>query len=329
LIDYLVVGHVTEDQWPEGPTPGGTVTYSSRTARAFVPRVAVLTAADDRLDTVSAFPGIDVHRIDAPTTTRFSNRYTPAGRVQVVSPCPVVLTPDCLNECLRQCAILHLGPVCNEISPLMITQACAHTFVGLTPQGWMRRWDAQGHVASRAANWVDAGLLLARANAVVVSIDDVAGDWAIARGWAAQTDTLVVTQGPLGCTAFRGGRAVQVPAPHVQEVEPTGAGDIFATVLFIALQRGDALPDACALANCIAAQSVMRLRLAGVPTAADVALCRTPPPTPPLPGEGSRTSPPTSSQRGEGSSSSPPAQLQPGEGRSSSPPTPPLHGAER
>jgi sugar/nucleoside kinase (ribokinase family) len=60
----------------------------------------------------------------------------------------------------------------------------------------------------------------------------------------------------------------------VQEVDPTGAGDIFATVLFIALRRGDALPAACALANCIAAQSVTRPRLSGVPTAADMVLCR-------------------------------------------------------
>ncbi len=275
MIDYLVVGHVTEDQWPEGPTPGGTVTYASRTARAFLPHVAVLTAADGRLDVASAFPGIDVHRLDAPTTTRFNNVYTPSGRVQTVSPCPVVLAPGCLSGALRHSAILHLGPVCNEVSPLMALRVSADTFVGITPQGWMRRWDGRGHVTSRASDWVDAGLVLPRANAVVVSVDDVAGDWAIAHNWAAQTDTLVVTQGPLGCTAFRGGRAMRVPAPHVQEVEPTGAGDIFAAVLFIALQRGDALADACALANCIAAQSVTRPHLAGVPTADDVALCRT------------------------------------------------------
>jgi sugar/nucleoside kinase (ribokinase family) len=56
-------------------------------------------------------------------------------------------------------------------------------------------------------------------------------------------------------------------------VEPTGAGDIFAAVLFIALRRGENPLQACALANCIAAQSVTRLRLAGIPSAQDVALC--------------------------------------------------------
>ena len=273
MIDYLAIGHVTEDQWPEGPTPGGTVTYASRTARAFLQNVSVLTAADGTLNIASAFSGIDVHRLDAPSTTRFRNIYTPAGRVQIVSPCPLILTPDSLTGALRESAIMHLGPVCNEISPQLVWQAHEDTFVGITPQGWMRRWDAQGHVTSTASNWEGAGVVLPRANAVVISIDDVAGDWDIARDWASQTETLIVTQGPLGCTAFRHGQTVHVPAPLEQEVDPTGAGDIFAAVLFIALQRGDDLSGACALANCIAAQSVTRIHLDGVPTAPDVALC--------------------------------------------------------
>jgi sugar/nucleoside kinase (ribokinase family) len=273
MIDYLAIGHVTEDQWPEGPTPGGTVTYSSRTARAFLSNVEVLTAADSSLNIASAFPSITVRRLDAPATTRFSNVYTPNGRVQIVSPCPVMLTPAALTTEMLQASIIHLGPVCNEIDPQVALRVHPDTFVGVTPQGWMRRWDAKGHVSSQASNWADADVLLPRANAVVTSIDDVAGDWSIAHAWAARTPTLVVTQGRLGCTAFSAGRSVHVPAPHVQEVDPTGAGDIFATVLFIALQRGDALPAACALANCFAAQSVTRPRLSGVPTAADMILC--------------------------------------------------------
>ena len=273
MIDYLAVGHVTEDQWPEGPTPGGTVTYSSRTARAYLERVSVLTAADGSLDVASAFPSIDVHRLEAPSTTRFRNIYTSTGRVQIVSPCPVILTPDRLTGEMGRAAIMHLGPVCNEIDPQVALCAHPDTFVGITPQGWMRRWDEQGHVISQASNWEGVDVLLPRANAVVISIDDVAGDWSIAHDWAARTSTLVVTQGPLGCTAFNKGRSIQVPTQPMQELDPTGAGDIFATVLFIALQRGDALADACAQANCIAAQSVTRLHLNGVPTPSDAARC--------------------------------------------------------
>jgi hypothetical protein len=125
MIDYLAIGHVTEDQWPEGPTPGGTVTYSSRTARTFLAHVAVLTAADGSLDIASAFPAIDVRRLDAPTTTRFRNVYTSNGRVQMVSPCPVMLTPAALTDEMLQASIIHLGPVCNEIDPSHHRAGCA------------------------------------------------------------------------------------------------------------------------------------------------------------------------------------------------------------
>lgn len=273
MLDYVVIGHVTQDLWAEGPSAGGTVTYSSRTARALVDRVAVLTAAAPSLDIDAAFPNIEVVRLNAALTTQFENIYTARGRTQVVSPCPITLQAQHLTDAMRSSRIVHLGPVCNEISADIIEPLSAATFVGATPQGWMRRWDAQGHVVSAAANWVDAPRILARANATVISIDDVAGDWDVARAWAAQTELVVVTEGVQGCTAFTAGAELRVLAPAVREVEPTGAGDVFAATLFVALQRGDPLRDACALANCVAAQSVTRPRLAGIPTRADVALC--------------------------------------------------------
>lgn len=274
MIDYLAIGHVTEDLWPEGTTPGGTVTYSSRAARALVERVAVLTAASPSTDIQAAFPRIAATCLDAPRTTQFRNIYNRGGRVQVVAPCPVTLKPSQLTDDLRRSKIVHLGPVCNEVSPEFVRSLQPDTFIGITPQGWMRRWDAHGRVTSRASYWTEAPMVLKHASAVVTSIDDVAGDWSTAHHWAAQTRVLIVTQGPLGCTAFCEGHSMHIPAPAVPEVDPTGAGDIFATVLFIALQRGDPLRDACALANCIAAQSVTRLHLSGIPAEADVVLCR-------------------------------------------------------
>ncbi len=274
MIDYLAIGHITEDVWPDGKTPGGTVMYSSRAARALVDRVAVLTAAAPAMDLAAALPGIEVHRLEALRTTQFENRYTPAGRVQYVSPCPVRLNPDHLTHAMRTSAVVHLGPVCNEVSAEIATQAGDDIFVGVTPQGWLRRWDDRGRVESCADYWVDASKVLSRANAVVTSIDDIAGDWEVARRWAAQTDLLVVTQGAAGCTAFNNGALMQVPAPCVREVDPTGAGDIFAAILFIALRRGDTPAHACAFANCLAAQSVTRPQLAGLPSAQDIALCR-------------------------------------------------------
>jgi sugar/nucleoside kinase (ribokinase family) len=83
----------------------------------------------------------------------------------------------------------------------------------------------------------------------------------------------VVTQGHLGCTVFDHGQPDRVSAPAVNEVDPTGAGDIFAAALFWRMLNGSDARSACAFACCIAAQSVTRPRLQGLPTAEDLAHC--------------------------------------------------------
>jgi sugar/nucleoside kinase (ribokinase family) len=168
---------------------------------------------------------------------------------------------------------MHLAPVCDEVSAVLATEAQPHVFIGVTPQGWLRRWDASGRVWPRP--WDAAGLVLPRANAVVASVHDVAGDWELLRSWAARTRLLVVTLGKDGCRAFIAGQPHDVPAPRVEEVDPTGAGDIFAAALFIALQRGTPVPEACAFANCIAARSVTRPQLEGLPTSEYIERCST------------------------------------------------------
>ena len=273
MIDYLAIGHVTEDVWRDGSrTAGGGVMYSSRTARRLTNNVAIFTTAALSFDTTGTFPDMRVQRLISAKTTEFENIYTAQGRVQVTRPSPTILEPqDCFF--LREAEIVHLAPVCNEVSSAFVDGVRRDAFVGLTPQGWLRRWDASGHVTQDAAYWTDAGKLLARANCVVTSIEDINGDWQTAYKWAAQTRLLIVTQGAEGCTAFINGEGVRVAAPQVTEVEPTGAGDIFAATLFISLKRGNDSLSACAFACCIAAQSVTRPKLEGLPTAEDIRRC--------------------------------------------------------
>ena len=40
-IDYLIIGHVTQDITPNGPMIGGTASYASLTARALGMRVRI------------------------------------------------------------------------------------------------------------------------------------------------------------------------------------------------------------------------------------------------------------------------------------------------
>jgi 1D-myo-inositol 3-kinase len=223
-----------------------------------------------------------VQRVNATSSTQFENKYAQvlqadgtirSARTQIVRPANIVLDRSHVPAHWTDARIAHLGPICNEIHPNIVRAFGPRTLIGLTPQGWMRRWDPQGRVTQSATNWRDAHTLLQQADVTVCSIEDLAGEWEVALEWAKHAPLLVVTQGPLGCTLFDRGQPDRVSAPAVKEVDPTGAGDIFACTLMLKLAAGMTARDACAVACCIAAQSVTRPNLEGLPTAADLTLC--------------------------------------------------------
>jgi len=133
----------------------------------------------------------------------------------------------------------------------------------------MRGWDQAGRVSY--CQWEEAEPLLARADAVVLSEEDVAGDETLVARYASQARLLVVTQGAAGCTVYMAGQPRHFPAPAVHEVSPTGAGDVFAAAFFVWLQRQGDPWMAARFANCVAARSVTRVGLAGTPGLDDVA----------------------------------------------------------
>jgi sugar/nucleoside kinase (ribokinase family) len=105
----------------------------------------------------------------------------------------------------------------------------------------------------------------------VVSIEDVHGDEALIQEYARLARIFVVTRGPDGCTVFVNGSPVNVPAPHVDVVDPTGAGDIFATMFFMRLHHTGEPLKAAMTANSIASASVTRVGLDSIPSSEQIA----------------------------------------------------------
>ena len=268
-LDYLVIGHATRDLADGSFTIGGTVSYAARTARALGCRVGIVTSADPTLDLSGALDGVMLARTPAAATTTFENVYTTTGRRQVLHTLAETLTPAALPPDWRA-TIVHVGPVARECDRAL-ANSLGDGFVGVTPQGWMRRWDRAGRVNS--SRWENAEPWLARADGVVLSEEDVAGADALIARYAAQTRVLVVTQGAAGCTIYAEGCVRHFPAPVVDEMDPTGAGDIFATAFFVWLQRSGDPWLAARLANCVAASSVTRTGLASTPTPEEIARC--------------------------------------------------------
>ncbi|MBN1810761.1 MAG: ribokinase [Anaerolineae bacterium] len=271
-LDYLVIGHVTRDLADGGFTIGGTASYAARTARALGCRVGIVTSAGPDLDLSHTLDDILIARTPAATTTTFENTYTPSGRQQMLHATAETLIPEMVppDWTVAPRGIVHLGPVAQECDPILV-DAFGDAFMGLTPQGWMRCWN-QARRVSRCP-WKEAERLLARADAVVLSEEDMAGNETLVSRYAAQTRLLVLTQGASGCTVYTQGQSRHFPAPTVQEIDATGCGDIFAATFFVWLQRSGDLWAAARLANCVAAQSVTRRGLDGTPTTDEIMKC--------------------------------------------------------
>lgn len=252
-IDYLVVGHISQDINPTGYTPGGTALYSAATAQVLGCRTAVLTSASEDYDVEKLLPGIAVHCVRSSVSTKFENIYGSEGRQQMLHSMAAMLTEADLPEQWRRASVVHLGPISQEIDPNLI-KVFSNSLIGLTPQGWFRQWDDEGHVTP--GEWSELDQVLPLASAVILSHEDIPRPEILDR--IKELSTLVIlTRRSDGCTVFFHGEARDFPAPSVQEVEPTGAGDIFAAAFFVRLYQTRGNPwDAAEFANIIAACSI-------------------------------------------------------------------------
>ena len=267
MIDYLVIGHVTRDVLPGGGYRlGGTVAYAGLTAHRLGLRVGVVTACAEDLD-LSPLAPLLVHRVPSETTTTFENRETARGRVQVIREVATGLQGYHVPPEWRRAAIVHLAPVAQEVDPRMVT-LFTRGLIGVTPQGWMREWDETGRV--RTGSWPEAPYVLPRVAAAVLSIEDLGHDESRIADLAGLVPVLVVTRGAQGADLYWQGREYHADPPPVREVDPTGAGDIFAACFFVRLLETRDPVHALAFATFLASKSVEREGLAGVPTEEEI-----------------------------------------------------------
>jgi sugar/nucleoside kinase (ribokinase family) len=267
-VGVLLVGHVTLDETPDGPRLGGSVAFSALTAQMLGLRAGIVTSApDDMLPLLAPLANVPIQRVTSAQPTIFTNRYSAAGRQQTISARATPLTWEDIPHEWRSTALIHLAPVAGEIEPGILTRFPG-AFVGLTPQGWMRGWDDVGRV--RFQGWSLPHSLTQYASAVVFSIEDIQGDEALAQRIAHQCKVIVVTRGARGCTLFANGKPHTIPAARVDEIDATGAGDIFAMAFFARLKATHSPLAACRFALSLASHSVTRTGLDSIPTKQEV-----------------------------------------------------------
>jgi len=268
-VDYLVIGHVAHDLTPEGSRLGGTAAYAALTARALGLRVGIVTASgpETSLDVLN---GISVVSIESPQSTTFENIYMERGRIQYLRALATRINFDSVPESWRNASIIHLGPIADEMDSVL-PERFSPALIGITPQGWMRQRDAENRVSLKP--WTDSEPALAKAGAVVLSREDVNGDEELIEQMAHQTHILAVTEGAAGSVLYWNGDRRRFRAHKFEEVDATGAGDVFAAAFFVRLLNTRDPWEAARFATLVASHSVTRVGLDGVPTAREIEEC--------------------------------------------------------
>ncbi len=266
VISFAAVGHVTADLLlgagaVEARTPGGSALYAGLAAVAFGARARVVTAcaSDAAALALLAAAGVEVRVSPSPVTTTFENDHRSGVRVQRVLRVAEAIVAEPVDA-----DVVFVCPVAGEVSGAVAVFGERGALVGVGLQGMLRTIGPDGDVGRRRE--LDPAALVG-ADAAFVSREDLAGDAGLERSLADRVPLLVVTDGAAGATLYRAGEAAHVAAAVAREIDPTGAGDLFATAFLVAMARGAdsmeaAIEGACA--GAIAVEAIGTAAVAGL-----------------------------------------------------------------
>ena len=107
--------------------------------------------------------------------------------------------------------------------------------------------------------------------AAFLSIEDLGLDRSLIAPLRSLFPLLVLTKGNTGAEIFYQDKTTVIPVIPKDEVDPTGAGDIFATAFIINYAlNGKKLIESAQVASALAAISVTRPGIEGIPTEAEI-----------------------------------------------------------
>ncbi len=272
MPDLLLIGTVTRDLIGETPAEGhrlgGTVSFAAVTALRMRRRPTIITRAQSPSD-LDELPD-EVERIVLPSevTTTFANVYMPGGRVQhCYTPVAAITAADIPAE-FHNARIVLLGPLVNEIGADIAPLFSDETVVAAVPQGWMRRWDETGRVFPK--QWDNYAQILPFVDVLIASMEDIDNDLGRLIPFFDHISLIVMTEYREGSTIYQKGSDGRITTTRVaprpaSEVDPTGAGDIFATAFCIRLQETGDPVEAARFANVTASYGVEHPGILGVP----------------------------------------------------------------
>lgn len=258
--EFVVVGHVVQDLAPDGWTLGGTASFASLQAKRLGLSVGVVTRASAELNLSRWLPGVEVAGRPSSVTTAFENRYEGGRRRQRVPRRAEGIATEDVPEAWRLTPIVLFGPVAGEV-PVSLGTAFAASLSGAAAQGWLRRVDRNGMVRRRA--W-QGEAFWSGCDAVFVSDEDLGRRRDQAERWAEVVPIVVFTEYVRGACVHEGGGWRRIEAFPADEVDPTGAGDVFAAAFLVRYRETKDTVAAARFAAAAAACSVEAVGLDGI-----------------------------------------------------------------
>ncbi len=263
---FLAIGHFCYDVSPSGYVLGGSAAYSTITARNLGCRARAITAAGSDFDPQNpTLDGIEVIYLESSNTTIFENRYgADGGREQLILSLGSRLKPQVIGSDSRNAEIAYLCPIADEVYP-----DCIHSLnsalIGVTPQGWMRQLDGDSQVV-RPKRWDSSPAILPYADVLILSEEDLIAYPDELEKYIELTRIVVLTKGRYGATLYENGQALDSQAYPANEVDPTGAGDVFAAAFLIKYFETRIPQEALNFAHCAASFAVEGKYTTNIPT---------------------------------------------------------------
>ena len=265
--DFVAIGHVTLDRFGDEVRPGGAALYSAVTAHRLGLSAGILTshAADYPLEAIPS--RIEVVTLEAPATTVFEYDAVSGDRQQKLVSTARPLAVRDLPDDWREAPLALLAPVAQEVD-LRLSAAFEDGSVGAAAQGWLRALDDERRIVTQP--WGGAREVLNRVLALFVSAEDLRGHESQLTEWVQRVPVAVVTAGAAGALLYVNGERYEVRPRRTREVDPTGAGDVFAAAFLVHYQRHPDPWDAAEAATCAASLSVEGEGWSTVPDAAQL-----------------------------------------------------------
>jgi 1D-myo-inositol 3-kinase len=251
--EFVAIGHVTLDRFGDEVRPGGAALYSAVTAHRLGLSAGILTshAADYPLEAIPS--RIEVVTLEAPATTVFEYDAVSGDRQQKLVSTARPLAVRDLPDDWRDAPLALLAPVAQEVD-LRLSASFENGSVGAAVQGWLRAVDDERRIVTQP--WGGAREVLNRVLAVFVSAEDLRGHESQLTEWVQRVPITVVTAGAAGALLYVNGERYEVRARGTREVDPTGAGDVFAAAFLVSYHRHADPWEAAEAATCAASLSV-------------------------------------------------------------------------